>query len=116
MMPEERIEDHKWVFWMEPYDDQAKGVIKYLRKTISPNYYLKVRGRGPRRDRGEEESLPLDKATRVVVYIFRKDERVKDTGLPLTPEAEERAAQRIWAEGGGSLVNGLGKLKEEDSV
>lgn len=113
---EVEVADHKWVFWMEPFDDQARQVISYLRKTISPNYYMRVRGRGRRQERGEERGLRLARSDRVVVYIFRKDEKVRDTGLPLDPEADKRAGQRAWSKGGGTLGNGLRKMKNKDSV
>lgn len=110
------MNDHKWVFHLDPYDKDAKFVLDYLRKHISPNYRLQVRGRGRRSQPGDSQTLPLERADKAVVYIWRKDRNVKDTGIPVLPEAKDHELEEAWEEGGGSLGDQLDRLHKGASV
>lgn len=106
--------ESKWVFLLDPYDDRAKETVEYLRKSLSPNYVLKVRGRGHREGPGSDHSIPLGKSERAVVYIFRKDDTVKDTGLPTADEFEKALAKEAASETGGSMTKIMERLAAKE--
>jgi len=114
-----RLLPSKWVFKLDPYDRKAKNTIAYLRKSLSPNYRLKVRGRGTRAQPGDDRGVPLSRAQRVVVYVFHKDGtgRQQDIAGPqLLPASKPRKVtepkEKLPA--GGSLNELIGKLKKSD--
>lgn len=98
---------HKWVFKLDPYDRKAKNVIAYLRASLSPNYILKVRGRGARTKPGDDAGIPLSRAQRVVVYVFGKD----GTEL-LTTRVKVEKKKKAKAPG-GRLRDLLNKLEKD---
>ncbi len=107
----------KWVFKLDPYDRKAKNVIVYLRKALSPNYSLKVRGRGTRGQAGDSQSVPLSRAQRVVVYVFRKDGtgRQRDIEAPLllpAPKQRKVTEPKEKLPPGGSLNELIGRIKK----
>jgi len=107
----------KWVFKLDPYDRKAKNVLAYLRKSLSPNYTLKVRGRGTRAKPGDEQSVPLSRAQRAVVYVFRKDGtgRQQDIKAPLllpVPKPKKVTEPEVKLPLGGSLNEQIAKLKK----
>jgi len=105
----------KWVFLLDPYDRKAKNVIEYLRKALSPNYTMQVRGRGTRKKPGDSQSLPLDRAQRVVVYVFGKDgtEMPTKTVPPPKPKAKVEKKKRASLPG-GSLPDMLNRIEREN--
>ena len=113
--------ESKWVFKLDPYDRKAKNVLAYLRKSLSPNYRLKVRGRGTRAKPGDEQSVPLSRAQRVVVYVFRKDGtgRQRDIEAPLmlpAPKPRKVTEPKEKLPPGGSLNEQIRKLKNGEKV
>ena len=113
--------EHKWVFKLDPYDRKAKNVITYLRKSLSPNYSLKVRGRGTRAKPGDEAGVPLSRAQRAVVYVFRKDGtgRQRDIEAPpllLPPKPQKVTEPKEKLPPGGSLPELIGKIKKGEKA
>lgn len=107
----------KWVFKLDPYDRKAKNVLAYLRESLSPNYTLKVRGRGTRAKPGDEQSVPLSRAQRVVVYVFHKDGtgRQQDIKAPLllpAPKSQKVTEPKEKLPPGGSLNEQIAKLQK----
>jgi len=113
--------ESKWVFKLDPYDRKAKNVIAYLRKTLSPNYSLKVRGRGARAKPGDERGVPLSRAQRAVVYVFRKDgtgrQRDIEATQPLSiPRPRKATEPKEKLPAGGSLNEQIKQLKSGEKV
>ena len=109
----------KWVFKLDPYDKKAKETLAYLRKALSPNYTLKVRGRGTRAKPGDEQSVPLSRAQRVVVYVFRKDGAGREQDIPAVPalpepKSKKRAEPKEKLPSGGSLNELIGRIKNRE--
>jgi len=111
----------KWLFKLEPYDKEAKKALAYLRKSLSPNYTLKVRGRGTRKEPGDSQSVPLSRAQRAVVYVFRKDGTRGGADLeapkllpPPKPRKVTEPKEKLPA--GGSLNEQIAKLKKGEKV
>lgn len=107
----------KWVFKLDPYDRKAKNVIAYLRKALSPNYTLKVRGRGTRAKPGDDRSVPLSRAQRVVIYIFGKDGTGRHQDIPAVPLLPEPKPQKTTEPkeklpAGGRLDDLIGRLRK----
>ena len=104
-----------WVFMLDPYDQKAKDVIEYLKKARSPNYTMQVRGRGARKKPGDSQSLPLDRAQRVAVYIFGKDKAELPTKTVQPPEPKVKAEKKKRASlPGGSLPDMLNRIEKEN--
>ena len=111
----------KWVFKLDPYNKEAKHVLAYLRKSLSPNYTLKVRGRGTRAQPGDEAGVPLSRAQRAVVYVFRKDgtRRNADIEAPKLlppPKPQKVTGPKGKLPAGGSLNEQIAKLKKGEKV
>ena len=111
----------KYLFKLDPYDAAGKAVVTLMRKSLSPDYRLVLRGRGP--NRKGRQSLPLDEAAWVAVYIFRKDDRIQDTTFPTEDEVKSTAAERKvrdllddQANRGGSLGDLLEGMGKQSSV
>ena len=111
----------KYVFKLDPYDRKAKNVLAYLRKCLAPNYTLKVRGRGPRTEHGDSQSLPLSRAKWVAVYVFRKDGtgRQQDIEAPLllpAPKPRKVTEPKEKLPAGGSLPELIGKIRKGEKA
>jgi len=105
----------RWVFWLDPYDSKAKKVIEYLRESLSPNYTMQVRGRGSRKHPGDSQSLPLDRAQRVAVYIFGKDKAELPTKTVPPPKPKVKAEKKKKTKlPGGSLPAMLNRIEKEN--
>jgi hypothetical protein len=105
-----------WVFKLDPWDAKAKKIADALHKGLSPNFRMLVKGRGPR-GAGYRQSIPLDKAKYVVIYIYGK---TVDDRLPTmrVPPPKERKPRKKQLQGGslGSMIRKLEKLEGKSSV
>jgi len=111
----------KWVFKLDPYNKEAKKILAYLRKSLSPNYTLLVRGRGTRKEPGDEASLPLTRAEWAVVYVFRKDGTrrnadIETTKPPSLPSPKPATEPREKLPPGGSLNELIGEIKKREKA
>ena len=106
----------KYVFKLDPYDRQAKVVLKYLRRRLMPNYRLTVRGRGPRKDNQDSREVPLSRAKWVAVYVFRKDSTGFEDRLPTmrVPGPEPKKKKKPRGPAGGSLGDIFRKLNGKE--
>lgn len=111
----------KWVFKFDPYDKKAKNTIDRMRKALSPNYSIQVRGRGSRTQPGDERGVPLSRAQRVVVYIFVKTPTGRREDLPSVPllpapKPQPKAEPREKLPAGGSLDDLIGRLRNGEKA
>jgi len=109
----------KWVFKLDPYNKEAKKALAYLRKALSPNYIMQVRGRGARKEPGDSQGVPLSRADRAVVYLFRKDGTQRGADFeagspPMLPAPKHPTEPKEKLPPGGSLDEQIKKLRTKE--
>jgi hypothetical protein len=98
-----------WVFRLEPWDKKTRQLVEMLHKSLSPNYRMSVRGRGPRTQPGDSHSIPLARAKSVVVYIYGKNHQELPTMNVPPPKKREPKKKPV---AGGRLGDMMKKLSQ----